>query len=219
MCLSKLGAKTLLIDGDLITGSLGFNAGIEDAEVGMLDLLSGKETDVGKTVVESFGGVHIIPSGPLSLRSFVRSKVENLPEIARMISEKYDIVLIDSPPGIHKVGIAVLKASDEVILVTTPDQISISGTIATKITASVLKKRVFGSVINRSSKGFFRRTLGMKESEVKAALGTKILGMIPEDLNIYKSTLKGKPVVVYKPRSSSSKSFEKIAKNIIQLKG
>ena len=214
--LSKLGVKTLIVDGDIATCALGLKMGLEGVKVGLPDLLSEKETDIEEVIGESFGGVHVLPSGPPSLKSFVRSKIGNLPKVVQKIPEKYDIVLIDSPPGINKNSIAALKAADEVILVTTPELPSVWGAIATKTTSNLFGKKVLGAVINRVSKPkLFGKPFGMKESEVEAGLGTKILGVIPEDLNILKSEDYRKPVVIYKPKSSSSKSFEKIARNIL----
>jgi MinD-like ATPase involved in chromosome partitioning or flagellar assembly len=80
---------------------------------------------------------------------------------------------------------------------------------------------MFGSVINRVRQAFLERSIGkllrMRRREIGIEL-EPVLGMIPEDLNILKAVEAKKPVTSYKPRSRSSKSFEKIAKSILRAK-
>jgi septum site-determining protein MinD len=212
--LCKLGRKVLLIDADIGNSSLGIHFGLEQAPFTLADLLSGKK-DVKKAIYRTPEGVEVMPSS-LSLREFLKSNIDLLPNIIEKIKDNYDVILIDSPPGINKNSLVTLKVADEVLVVTTPDLPSISSAVKMKGAAELLDKKTAGAIVNRQAKPRLLsiRAPSMKIEEIEARLGTAVLGAIPEDKNVAEAINAKKPVVSYKPRASISKVFKQLAQKI-----
>lgn len=209
--LSKLGKKVLIVDADIGNSSLGIHFGLEQAPFTLADLLSGKK-DVKKAIYRTPEGVEIMPSS-LSLREFLKSNIDLLPNIIEKVRDNYDVILVDSPPGINKNSLVTLKVADEILVVTTPDLPSVSGAVKMKGAAELLDRKVAGVIVNRQTKPrlLSLRAPAMKIEEIEARLGTTVFGAIPEDKNVPEAINAKKPVVSYKPRASISKAFKQLA--------
>jgi septum site-determining protein MinD len=213
--LAKMEKKVLLIDGDLASGNLALHFGLERSTPALHDILSGKVKNVEKAVQKLPEGVDILPAG-YSLQGFIKSNIDLLPHVITKISDDYDIVLVDSPPGVSKHTLVPLKVADGSLLITTPEIPSISTTVKMKGVIDLLEKTLVGVVVNRAKKpSLLRRGGGMKMDEVRARVESEILGIIPEDENVSKAIYAKKPVVLYKPRAPASKAFRELSKNFL----
>jgi septum site-determining protein MinD len=215
--LSRLGKKVLLIDSDLAAGNLALHFGLKGPFASLHDILSGRRRLVEKAIHRMPKDVHLLPSG-YSLQGFLRSDINLLPKVIEEAAKGFDITLIDSPPGISKNTIVPLKATDGVLLVTTPDLPSITVTVKVKGVAELLERKICGAIINRMRKlSLLKRRRQMKMEEVEARLGTETLGIIPEDENVWKATNLGKPAVIYKPKTPASRAFKELSLRVSRL--
>ena len=217
--LTRMGKNALLIDADLASGNLTYgHLGSRNPSKTLHNLLSGDVPPTKEAVVEAVekgpGGISLLASGH-TLQGFFKSNLEWLPPLISKISEEYEIVLIDTPPGISKNSIIPLRASDGALLVTTPDSQSISDTLKMRTVALLLEQKIIGAVANRVKKGFFSSG-GRDVADISTALGTEVLGVIPEDKDIRLASKRGVPVVVYKPRSRASKAFKELSSNLLR---
>ncbi len=212
--LAKMEKKVLLIDGDLASGNLALHFGLERTTPALHDILSGKVKKIEKAVQKLPKGVDILPAG-YSLQGFLRSNMDLLPHVITKISEDYDIVLVDSPPGVSKNTLTPLKAADGSILITTPELPSIATTVKMKAVIDLLEGALVGVIINRLRKPSFLRRGGMKLDEIRAKIEVEILGVIPEDENVPRAIQAKKPVVLHKPRAPASKAFRELAKKFL----
>lgn len=216
--LSMPDNKVLLVDADLASGNLGLHLGLKNPDLTLHDILSAEDVSIESAIYEGLKGVSLLPSGS-SLEGFLDAKVGELSRVIPRIAERFDVVLIDTPPGINRGSIIPLRASERVLLVTTPDPLSISAVLNTEKVLGLLEKKVLGIVMNRWRKRSFIRRLFGKETqvtpeEVESKLDKKILGVIPKDENVRRSAEVVEPVVIYKPKSPASKAFEKVASKI-----
>ena len=211
--LASLGKRTLIVDADLAAGNLAIHLGLGSLEKTLHDLLSGErkiERAIYKTPER---GLDVLPSG-LSLKGFLRSDVNLFPSIIKKLADEYKVVLIDTPPGISRNTLVPTKASDKILLVTTPDKPSISATFKTKAVATLFGREVVGAVLNRLKKSSIYGGEG-KVEKLEEELGMKILGVIPEDENVGKAIDLGMPVMVSKPKSPASNALREISLRLV----
>jgi len=122
-------------------------------------------------------------------------------------------VLIDSSPGFGDNVLDVIRASDKVLVITTPNIPDV--TDASKIVqlAKQMRKKVF-IVVNRIK----REDYELEISRIKRMLKAPILAVIPEDEKVPESISKGLPLVVYKKGSKASIAFKRLAASLIGKK-
>jgi septum site-determining protein MinD len=196
---SKLGKKTLLVDADLAAGNLALHLGLMETRSTLHDLLAGSK-DIKSCIYNLRENLDVLPSG-LSLKGFLKADVEKLPDVLNKVSRDYEVVILDTPPGISRGTIVPLKCAEQAILVTTPDLPAVTATVKVKAVASMYNKPVAGVIVNRvrGKKG--------RSSEVVAQLGTEILGEIPEEPKINECIEVGRPIVMLNPKSPASKAL------------
>ncbi len=105
--LSQQGARTLLLDADLRKGSVNRLLEIE-AGPGLTGILTGEASVDSAIVAGAVDGLDVIPSGPLPPNPAELLGAERMGSLLATLSERYDRVLVDSPP--------VLAVSDPCIL-------------------------------------------------------------------------------------------------------
>ncbi|MEM2866356.1 MAG: P-loop NTPase [Candidatus Hadarchaeales archaeon] len=218
--LNKRGIRVLLVDADLASGDLTLQLGGKAGPRGLHTLLSSErvsEEEVTKTVSSAFG-VPLLPVIP-SLRGYLKAKLDLFPPVLSALKDQYDLILVDTPPGVNKNSIVPLTESDRVLLVTTPDPVAVSDVSTSRDVAVLLEKSVMGVVINRLRKGFLFGSKQLKPREVENILKLKEMGIIPEDKAVEESILAKKPVVLYKPRSPASRAFTSLARRVTEELG
>lgn len=213
--IAKREKKVLLIDGDLASGNLALHFGLEKTTPALHEILSGKVKEPEKAVQKLPEGVDLLPAG-YSLKGFLESNIDLFPHVISEVSSTYDIVLVDSPPGVSKHTLAPLRVADGAILITTPELPSISTTVKMKAVVDILEKALMGAVVNRVKKPSMLGKKGvMGMDELKARVEMEILGTIPEDENVPRAIQAKKPVVLHKPKAPASKAFRELAKNFL----
>jgi septum site-determining protein MinD len=203
--LAQLGKKTCIMDADLGMANLGLSLGLEDVPVTLHEVLSGKAS-IKEAMYEGPGGVLVVPSG-ISLQGFQQSDPELLRDVLRDLTDTLDYLLIDAPAGISRDGVVPLVVADDIILVVNPELSAIVDAIKTKILAEVVGGHIHGAIVNRATPES-EDTIRQKMEKV---LGTRVIGIIPEDQNVRKAASAKTPVVLRYPASNSSIALKRIA--------
>lgn len=211
LALAKRGIKVLLVDADVAMANLSLMLGMHSNPISLHDVLLG-EADVQDAIYDGPGGVKFIPSG-LSLEGYRRVDSERLQGIVHSLAKQYDYILLDAPAGIEKNVISSIAASDEILLVTMPNTLSIADAAKIKILAERLNVNPLGIVVN-----FVMKEKGeLRDYEVSKLLdGLPIYGMIPFDAEMRRSFMQKKPlpVILRKPSSKASVAIQKIASRL-----
>jgi septum site-determining protein MinD len=105
----------------------------------------------------------------------------------------------------------MIKKSDEILIVTTPDLPSVTDALKTVKLAEEHDATVIGVVLNRYS----GKEVDMTAENIEKMLGRQILAIVPEDKNVKKSIKLKHPVTYAYPMSPSSLSFKKAAAKLI----
>lgn len=158
-------------------------------------------------------------SGINGLSNMNRDQVGYLVYKLKELETLTDIIIIDTGAGISDSVLEFVAASQEVILVTTPEPTSItdayallkalnnrSGFEKENTSIKVLANRVSNYDEGRN---LFNKLGLVVEKFLKIEL--KFLGIIPNDNNMSKAVISQKPVSMLYPNSESAKAYEEIA--------
>jgi septum site-determining protein MinD len=202
--LHDLGQEVTVVDGDLTTSNLCLHLGIYHFPSGLQQVLEGSKS-IYEVVIQHPFGVKVVPSS-LALSSDVKS--ERLMDSIRDLS---GWVLLDSPPGLHKQFIDVIRACDEILLVVNPELPSLVDAMKVVRIAEELEKELLGVIVNRVGKSSYE----LSKEEIEGGLDVPVLGMIPEDWSVRKSVFLRIPVVVYDPLCPASIELKRIGARLV----
>ncbi|MFA6363969.1 cell division ATPase MinD [Methanoregula sp.] len=206
--LAKLGKETYLIDADIGMANIGLILGLEDVPVTLHEILAGKNT-IDEGIYNGPAGLKVIPSG-ISLQGFQQADPDKIRDVLSEIEKRCEFLIIDAPAGISKDGVVPLAVADEVILVVNPELPSIVDALKTKILTEVVGGHVLGAIINRVDQD----TSEIISKKIEKVLGVKVIGIIPEDINVRRAAAARSPVIVKFPDSPASKAIQKIASDL-----
>lgn len=222
---SEAGANVLAIDADSAIGlpyALGMKVGktLSEVRAEMIEdpalrkgVMDRHVRTVISDIVEHGDGTDLLvmgrPEGSgcyCGINDLLRYGIESL-------SGEFDVTIVDGEAGPEQINRRVLQKVDTLIIVT---DTSVRGfqtagviqRIAGAGAATGLKQK--GLVVNRV------RTMQSYESVIEAVpkLGLKVFGHIPEDENITKYDLSGKPIVDLPDTSPSVDAVREILKKI-----
>jgi septum site-determining protein MinD len=206
--LAYFGKETYILDADVGMANLGIVLGLEKVPVTLHEVLAGKAS-VSEAIYEGPFGVKVVPSG-ISLKGFQNANPDRLRDVMRELVGRCDFLIIDAPAGISRDGVIPLAIADEVILVVNPEISSIVDALKTKILTELVGGHVMGAILNRAT----MENTELSVEKMEKVLGVKIIGIIPEDSNVRRSSAYKTPIVVKYPNSDASRAMKKIAADI-----
>lgn len=138
-----------------------------------------------------------------------------------------DIIIIDTGAGISNNILDFIYASDEVILVATPEPTSITDAYA--LLKALKHKNYFNKQSSKKINLIVNRTASSDEGlEIYNKLNRvankfldielQNIGYLPQDQYLTKAVIEQKPVAILYPNSRVSKGFQEVAQNILQFK-
>ena len=201
--------NVVIIDANITTSHIGLYLGMYYCPVTLNQVLKG-DAKIENAIYDHFSGVKLIPSS-LSIKDLEGVDIAKLENSINKLFGKTDIILIDSAPGLGREAVAAMKASEEVIFVTTPYIPSVMDVIRCKQVADKLRLKSLGIVLNMVKNE--RYELTAREVEQLAEL--PVLASIPMDKNILKSLAARTPVIFYNPKCKASKEFKRLSANLL----
>jgi len=199
--LADFGKKVLLVDANLSSPNLGLHLNILNPEKTLHDVLD--RLDNIKDAIYTSGKFDVIPASlmdrkvnPLELKNRLRS-----------LKDDYDYVLIDSSPALNDETLGAMMASDEMLVVTTPDVPTLGVTMKAVKFAKKQGTPISGLILNKVHGKNFEIPL----EDVEEMTNTPVLAVIPNDINILKSVSRFQSLTEFKPFSKASTEFRKLA--------
>jgi MinD-like ATPase involved in chromosome partitioning or flagellar assembly len=197
--------KVLVIDGNFASPNLGLHLGINDSTRTIHNVLQNK-IKIKDAIIESGYGFDIIP-GFASLLNIEPSKLR---EKIADIKHKYDVVLIDASPDLNKDILPTMIASDELLIVTTPDKITLDSTLHAVKVAKDKRTPILGLILNKVHKKDFE--VGIEAIEDSS--GVKVVAVLPYELNVLEALSQSIPSSLHK-KSKSTKEYNELAGMIV----
>lgn len=209
--LSDFGRDVIVVDANITTPNVGLSLGMHSTQLTLHDAF-GEKKKIKEVVYSHPSGLKIIPAD-ISLEGKKKKgvKKEKLADVIMELAGSTEIVVIDTATGLGKELQNIIRACDEVLIVTNPDLPSITDGLKTIKLAEEHDATVIGVVLNRYS----GKDPDMTVEDIEEMLGKQILAIVPEDKNIKKSVKLKHPVTYAYPMSPSSVSFKKLAAKLI----
>lgn len=202
----EFGKKVIIVDANFSAPNVALHYGLAEPEVTLHDVLNNK-VSVTEAVYEYDKNLHLIPGSMLNekMNPFkLREKINKL-------KEYYDIILIDSSPNLNNEILATMLASDELIVVTSPDYPTLSCTMHAVKVAKERETPILGLVLNKvRGKGY-----ELKLGDIEDATHVPVLAVLDDDDNVIEAVANTKPVILHSPRSSVTIGIKKLAAAII----
>jgi len=214
-----LGKRVLLVDGDLGLANVDVLLGLT-APYNAADVISGA-CRFEEALVMGPRGVFVLPaaSGRSDLPSLRAAGMAALLVPLFAAAPHYDLVLVDAGAGIGSAVIALVAASDQALLLVTPEPTSLADAYAT---LKVLDREVEGLpvdvLVNQARDELHARdTHGRLERMARRFLhlSPRFLGWVPRDSRLREAVARQKAVVEAYPTASSSKQLIALARQLL----
>lgn len=204
--MASFGKKVLLIDGNLSAPNLGLHLNIVDPDTTLHHVLN-REARVRDAIYE-LGCFDVIPSSV-----FNRSEINplKLKDRIKSLKKRYDFIFIDSSPALNEETLAVMLASDGLLVVTTPDHPTLGVTLKAVKLARQRGTPIDGIVLNKVNNKNFELSL----KDIENTIDLPIMAVIPHDLNVLKSLSEFVPSTIYNPKSNASIEYKKLAATLM----
>lgn len=197
------GKKVLLIDGNLSAPNLGLHLDIIAPMKTIHHVLSGDE-DIKDSIYEVHG-MDVIPASVFHNYSDIDPML--LKSKIRELRGEYDVILLDSSPSLNNETLAVMMASDEILVVTTPDFSTLSMTLKSVREAKERGTPIIGIVLNR----VYNKNFELNLDDIEKTAEVPVMAVIPHDINVVKSQAYFSPSVHARPNSSGTIEYRKLA--------
>lgn len=217
--MSRLGKKVIIFDADFGLANIEVMLGIRP-RYNLADLIyQGKSLE--EIITKGPEGIGFISggSGIQELADVTKEQIQYMVGKLSALDELADIIIIDTGAGITASVLEFIAASQEVLLVTTPEPTSITDAYA--LLKTLNRKEEFSHentavklVANRvNSNGEGKQLFDKLNLVVEKFLDFKIeyLGSVPYDHSVSKAIMQQKPYSLAYPHSSSSKSIIELA--------
>lgn len=196
--------KIIVVDGNISASHLGLHLNLyEDFKFTLKDVLDGKAPVQHAIYIHPNTGLRVL-TAPLKGENV---KLEKIGRVLNQLKNDYNLILVDTAPGLGREVLTVARHLDGGIIVTTPDFPAVSDALRT---IKILKKigvDILGIILNRVNEEKYELT----ESEVESTCEYPCALVIPEDKNVPASIAKGIPLVIEKPNSNASIAIKKLA--------
>ena len=217
--LASLKKRVVIIDADFGLANIEVLLGVRP-KYNFYHILN-KEKNISEIIVDTKYGVKLVSggSGLKELSSISNSEIKYFIEQFNYLDEIADIIIIDTAAGISSSVTNFLMASDENIIVTTPEPTSFTDayTLIKVIKDQNKDVEKLNIVINKADDRYEAERIFGKISHVcNKFLGVDVenLGYIPSDLALIKAIKQQKPALLLFPDSEFSKSIKSIGNNI-----
>lgn len=227
--MARSGRRVLMLDGDFGMANIDVMFGVRP-QGNVLDVINGK-VELRDIIVEVHPNVFLIPGGTglyeLSHISSMNKKI--LMEQINDLEMVFDVMLIDTAPGVDDNVLYLNSAAQETHVVVTPDPSSITDAYALiKVMNQRMREERFFIICNQvkdeaEGKALYRKLCDVASRFLYVSL--EYSGSVPLDLNIRKANRARKILSVCNRRALGSFAFQEISeklcgsKEITEVKG
>jgi flagellar biosynthesis protein FlhG len=223
--LSRLGKKVIILDADFGLANIEVMLGIRP-EYNLADLMF-RSKELKDIIIEGPEGIGFISggSGIQELSRLTREQVVYLVQKLYELDELADIILVDTGAGISDSVLEFVSASNEVLLVATPEPTSITDAYALLKTLNrrsgfskedTVLKMVANRIKNNEEGDVLYSKLGVVVEKF-LSLKVEYMGGIPDDPNCGKAIMQQTPITLAQPHSASVKAISLIAQKLANV--
>lgn len=211
--LAQLGQRVCLVDTDIGLRKLDLMLGLENRIVyDLVDVVEGV-SKLRQSLVrhKEYPKLALLPAAQTRYKEEVSPS--QVKQVVDELKEEFDYIIIDSPAGIEGGFRNAIAAADQAILVVNPEIPSVrdSDRVIGLLESANLSK--IDLIVNRVQPGMVRDGDMLSVERVQNHLAINLLGIVPEDRRIIRSSNTGEPVILdYK--SMAGKAFSNISRRL-----
>ena len=168
-------------------------------------MLSG-ENSIADAVYEGPAKLKYVPSG-LALEGIKKLDFSKFPGAMAALEKGADYLILDCPPGLDDTNQQAIKSAKELVIVATPDPASLADALKIEQFANRFGIKITGVVVNK----FRGAKEEVKPAEVEKLLGAPVLAVIPEDMEVRRSTEKQSPLMIGNQGTPAGVGFKTLA--------
>ncbi|GAX87383.1 septum site-determining protein MinD [Lebetimonas natsushimae] len=218
--LALRGKKVIAVDFDIGLRNLDMILGLENRIVyDVVDVMEGR-CNLAQAIIKDkrTNNLHFIPASQTKDKTVLdKEKVEKL---INELKKDFDYIIIDSPAGIESGFEHSIYLADMALVVTTPeisavrDADRVIGIIDAKSkkaqNGEEVEKKI---IINRIKPELVEKGEMLSTEDVLHILALELIGIVPDDEEIVRSTNIGEPIVL-SDKSLVGEAFRRIARRI-----
>ncbi|MBR1420826.1 MAG: MinD/ParA family protein [Selenomonadaceae bacterium] len=222
IALQDLGKRVIIVDADLGMANVDVVLGIM-SRYHLLRLLEESIT-LDDVIVQGPHGIQYIPGGSGIEKARTLSEQDRFILQSKLseCNRRADIILVDTSAGIGRNVMEFILASDEVLLVTTPEPTSLTDAYAVMKAYSLYSEtKNIRLVVNRVDNEEESREVANKLNQTSKKflqMSIDCIGYIFEDKKVTMSIRKQAPFIIDEPKSMASQCVRSLAKSILSGK-
>ena len=197
--LADRGYDVVVVDADLAMTNLGRVVGV-DHEPTLHDVLAGDAAL--EAAIHTGGDVAVLP-GASAIDSFRDADPAGLRGVIKRLQTGFEVVVVDTGAGVDHETMVGCGLADEVVLVTTPDEMAVTDTKKSRAMVETVDGDVRGVVVTRTPDA-------AAATSAADELGTELLGAVPEAPDV----VGDEPVVTTAPNSAVAAAYSDIAERL-----
>lgn len=204
--IADFGKKVLVIDANFSAPNVGLHLNVIDPEITINHVLN--RTANVKEAIHKLDNFDIIPAS-----LFDRTEINplKLKDRIKYVKGKYDVILVDSSPALNEETLGVMLASDQILVVTTPDHSSLGTTLKAVKLAKQRGVPISGLILNK----VYNKNFELSLSDIESTAEVPVMAVIPHDVNVLRALSEFKSSVSYNPNSEASVEYKKLAATLI----
>jgi len=207
---SRFKKNVIIVDCNITTSHLSLYLGMYYSPVTLNQVLTGRAKIHEAIYDYHVPGLRVIPAS-LSLKDLRGVDVTKLSKVVKKLSDEADIVLLDAAPGMGREAMATMRASEEVLLISTPFVPSTMDIIKCHQVALEVGVKPLGIMLNMVGKERYELTI----DEVEQLAELPVIISVPMDKNVLRSLALKTPVVLFDPTSPASRQFFSLAGKLV----
>ena len=224
-CLASSGVKTLLVDLDP-QGNATSGIGLDKAELEytLYDALI-NNTPMANVIYETqVDRLHIVPSDKHLAGAEVElvdvpRREHRLRETLEPIRDRYDYIIVDSPPSLSLLTVNGLAAGDSVLIPLQCEYYALEGLSELLQTVILVRDNVNSELkLHGVLLTMFQRTNLSKQviEDVRAHLGDKVYKtVIPRNVTLGEAPSFGKPIIHYDAKCAGAAAYIALTKEVL----
>jgi septum site-determining protein MinD len=208
------GKKVLLIDTDIGLRNLDVVLGLENRIVyDIVDVVEGT-CRIKQALIKDkrYEGLYLLPAAQTRDKNAITP--EQMKDLIKDLEQEFDYILLDCPAGIEQGFKNAIAGAQSAIIVTVPEVSSVrdADRIIGLLSANEIDDAVL--LINRIRPFLVKKGDMLAIDDTLEVLGLDLIGVVPDDESIIRSTNLGEPAVTDK-KSLAGKAYRNITKRIL----
>lgn len=214
VALARLNQKVVVIDADIGLRNLDIVMGLENRIVyDLVDVVEGR-CKLRQAMIKhkTLPELYLIPAAQTRDKTAVSPA--DMIAITGQLRQEFDFILIDSPAGIERGYRNAVAPADEVLIVTNPEVSAVRDADRIIGLLEAESKGPASLILNRVKPEQVRRGEMLSAEDVTDILAIKLIGIVPEDEFVVKSSNSGEPLAM-NDSSRAGQAYRNIARRLM----